>query len=164
MHSALRWSPSACLRVIFIFAHASTEIGNMGASAGPVWVQGVGGPYTADLASNLPPGGTSQAAIYEAKPVVAGRYSQDTAIMSGSISGLRATVRNQIKDVVLFGYTRNFQNGGNIPNFPSSKLKVFCAATDAVRYGTLFILPTHFLYTDEAADEAPEFSSAGWVS
>ncbi|EHK20484.1 carbohydrate esterase family 5 protein [Trichoderma virens Gv29-8] len=179
-------SSSACPRVIFIFARASTETGNMagGASAGPavanaleshygasqVWVQGVGGPYTADLASNFLPGGTSQAAINEARRlfneanqkcpssvIVAGGYSQGTAVMSGSISGLSSTVQNQIKGVVLFGYTQNFQNGGRIPNFPSSKLDVFCAATDAVCYGTLFILPAHFLYTDEAADEAPDF-------
>ncbi|KAK0761957.1 hypothetical protein N5P37_004757 [Trichoderma harzianum] len=179
-------SSFACPRVIFIFARASTEIGNMvgGASAGPavanaleghygasqVWVQGVGDPYTADLASNFLPGGTSQAAINEAKrlfneanqkcpnsAIVAGGYSQGTAVMSGSISGLSSTVQNQIKGVVLFGYTQNFQNGGGIPNFPSSKLDVFCAATDAVCYGTLFILPAHFLYIDEAADEAPDF-------
>ncbi|KAM6476804.1 cutinase-like protein [Trichoderma sp. SZMC 28011] len=177
-------SSYACPRVIFIFARASTEIGNMGASAGPavanaleshygasqVWVQGVGGPYTADLASNFLPGGTSQAAINEAKrlfneanqkcpnsAIVAGGYSQGTAVMSGSISGLSSTVRDQIKGVVLFGYTQNFQNDGGIPNFPSSKLDVFCAATDAVCYGTLFILPAHFLYIDEASDEAPDF-------
>ena len=84
-------------------------------------------------------------------------YSQGTAVMSGSISGLSSTIQNQIKGVVLFGYTQNFQNGGSIPNFPSSKLDVFCAATDAVCYGTLFILPAHFLYNDEAADEAPDF-------
>lgn len=83
--------------------------------------------------------------------------SQGTAVMSGSISGLSSTVRDQIKGVVLFGYTQNFQNDGGIPNFPSSKLDVFCAATDAVCYGTLFILPAHFLYIDEAADEAPDF-------
>ncbi len=52
--------------------------------------------------------------------------------MAGSIAGLSSTVRNQIKGVVLFGYTQNAQNNGGIPNFTSSKLKVYCAATDAV--------------------------------
>lgn len=77
--------------------------------------------------------------------------------MSGSISGLGPTVQNQIKGVVLFGYTQNAQNGGTIPDFSSSKTDIFCSAADAVCYGTLFILPAHFLYTDEAATEAPAF-------
>lgn len=77
--------------------------------------------------------------------------------MSGSISGLGGAVQNQIKGVVLFGYTQNAQNNGGIPNFPSSKLKVYCGATDAVCYGTLFILPAHFGYTDESLGVAPTF-------
>ncbi|KZL82629.1 cutinase [Colletotrichum incanum] len=180
-------SSSACPKVIYIFARASTEPGNMGISAGPavadalesrygatqVWVQGVGGPYSADLASNFLPDGTSRAAINEAKrlftlantkcpnsAVVAGGYSQGTAVMASSISGLSSTIQNQIKGVVLFGYTKNLQNLGRIPNFPSSKTEVYCAATDAVCFGTLFILPAHFLYQTEAAVSAPRFLAA----
>lgn len=135
---------------------------------GDVWVQGVGGPYTAGLAENFLPAGTSQAAIDEAKrlftmantkcpntPIVAGGYSQGTAVMSNAVSELSATIKNQVKGVVLFGYTKNLQNGGGIPNFPSSKTKVYCAATDAVCFGTLFILPAHFLYTTDASISAP---------
>ncbi|KAK1519735.1 cutinase [Colletotrichum costaricense] len=177
-------SSSACPKVIFIFARASTEPGNMGISAGPivgdalksrygssqVWVQGVGGPYSADLASNFLPEGTSTVAINEAKrlftlantkcpnsAVVAGGYSQGTAVMASSISALSSTIQNQIKGVVLFGYTKNLQNLGRIPNFPSSKLSVYCDVADAVCYGTLFILPAHFLYQTDAAVAAPIF-------
>ncbi|KAF6813106.1 cutinase [Colletotrichum sojae] len=186
-------SSSACPKVIYIFARASTEPGNMGISAGPtladalerrygasdVWVQGVGGPYSADLASNFLPEGTSRAAINEAKrlftlantkcpnsAVVAGGYrmlielrrnSQGTAVMASSIGDLSSAIKDQIKGVVLFGYTKNLQNLGRIPNFPSTKTEVYCAATDAVCFGTLFILPAHFLYQTDAAVSAPRF-------
>ncbi|KAK3905157.1 cutinase [Staphylotrichum tortipilum] len=174
-------SASNCPRVIFIFARASTEVGNMGSSAGPnvasglstsypgsLWVQGVGGPYTAGLAENFLPAGTSQSAIDEAKrlftlaatkcpsaAIVAGGYSQGTAVMSNSISQLPANVQEKIKGVVLFGYTKNVQNGGKIPNFSSDKTKVYCNLSDAVCYGTLFIAPAHFLYTADSMVSAP---------
>ncbi|KAL0937015.1 cutinase [Colletotrichum truncatum] len=181
-------SSSNCPKVIYIFARASTEPGNMGISAGPivadalesrygasqVWVQGVGGPYSADLASNfIIPEGTSRVAINEAKrlftlantkcpnsAVVAGGYSQGTAVMASSISELSSTIQNQIKGVVLFGYTKNLQNLGRIPNFSTSKTEVYCALADAVCYGTLFILPAHFLYQADAATSAPRFLAA----
>ncbi|KAE9570143.1 Cutinase 1 [Colletotrichum fructicola] len=180
-------SSSACPKVIYIFARASTEPGNMGISAGPivadaleriygandVWVQGVGGPYLADLASNFLPDGTSSAAINEARrlftlantkcpnaAIVSGGYSQGTAVMAGSISGLSTTIKNQIKGVVLFGYTKNLQNLGRIPNFETSKTEVYCDIADAVCYGTLFILPAHFLYQTDAAVAAPRFLQA----
>ncbi|GKT64104.1 cutinase [Colletotrichum tofieldiae] len=92
-------SSSACPKVIYIFARASTEPGNMGISAGPavadalesrygaaqVWVQGVGGPYSADLASNFLPDGTSRAAINEAKRLftLANTKCPNSAVVAG---------------------------------------------------------------------------------
>ncbi|KAF2847067.1 carbohydrate esterase family 5 protein [Plenodomus tracheiphilus IPT5] len=177
-------SSSACPKAILIFARGSTESGNMGASTGPplasalertygaaqVWVQGVGGPYSADLASNFLPGGSSTAAFNEGvrlfnlanskcpnAAIVAGGYSQGAALIAGSVSRLSATVRNQVKGVVLFGYTQNQQNRGTIPNYPAANLKVYCAFGDLVCDGTLTITPAHLTYSDEAAGDAPRF-------
>jgi cutinase len=135
-----------------------------------LWVQGVGGPYTAGLAENFLPAGTSRAAIDEAKrlftmanqkcpnaAVVAGGYSQGTAVMSNAISELSSTIKNQIKGVVLFGYTKNLQNLGRIPNFDTDKTEIYCNVSDAVCWGTLFIAPAHFLYTTDSTVNAPIF-------
>ena len=135
-----------------------------------VWVQGVGGPYGATLGDNFLPAGTSRAATDEAKrlfnmanqkcpnaAIVAGGYSQGAAVMSTSVSELSSTVQNQIKGVVLFGYTKNLQNGRRIPNFPTDKTEIYCNVSDAVCWGSLFILPAHLLYTSEAAIDAPRW-------
>ncbi|KAF2130033.1 carbohydrate esterase family 5 protein [Dothidotthia symphoricarpi CBS 119687] len=179
-------SSSACPKAIFIFARGSTEAGNMGLLAGPnvasrleatygdsgIWVQGVGGPYTAGIVENALPAGTSAAAITEAQrlftmaatkcpssAIVAGGYSQGSAVMSNAIPALSAAIQNQIKGVVLFGYTKNQQNGGRIPNFPTEKTRVYCDPADLVCYGTLIIGIGHFLYTDDSLIDAPAYLS-----
>jgi cutinase len=135
-----------------------------------MWVQGVGGPYDATLGDNALPAGTSKAAIDEAvkmftmahekcpdAAVVAGGYSQGTAVMSNSLGQLPAEVQDQVKGIVLFGYTKNAQNRGKIPNFPDEKLKVFCNTGDRVCTGSLVITSAHFAYGGVAASEAPAF-------
>ena len=78
-------------------------------------------------------------------------------MIAGSIPTLSATVRNQVKGIVLFGYTRNKQNNGGVPSYPQSNLQVYCAEGDLVCEGTLIVAPAHSTYEDEAADEAPKF-------
>lgn len=84
-------------------------------------------------------------------------YSQGTAVVGNAISELTGSVKDRIVGAALFGYTKNKQNNGVIPNFPKDRTAVYCATFDAVCWGTLFILPDHFFYADEAAGPAASF-------
>jgi cutinase len=85
------------------------------------------------------------------------KFSQGAALAAAAISDLNTTVRDQVVGTVLFGYTKNLQNRGAIPNYPSDKLKVFCAVGDLVCTGTLTITAAHLSYGGEARTEAPQF-------
>lgn len=74
--------------------------------------------------------------------------------MDGSIQALPASIQSKISGVVLFGFTRNLQDGGKIPNYPSAQTKVYCAIGDLVCDGTLDITPAHLTYGVDAADAA----------
>ncbi|KAK4213418.1 family 5 putative carbohydrate esterase [Rhypophila decipiens] len=173
----------ACPPIIFIWARGSTEPGNMGTlgpftadvleatyGAANVWIQGVGGNYKANLLDNILPDGTTSAAITEMKnlfslansrcpgaKVVAGGYSQGAALAAAAIRDTSAAIREQIKAVVLFGYTKNKQNNGGVPNYPQSRVAVYCADGDLVCTGTLIVTPAHTTYADEASGPAPAF-------
>ena len=67
------------------------------------------------------------------------------------------SIKDKIAGVVLFGYTKNKQNNGGIPDFPAAKTLVICANGDLVCKGTLTVTLAHFTYGDEAEDEAPAF-------
>jgi cutinase len=83
--------------------------------------------------------------------------SQGTCVVAGALGEVDDAVKNQVKGAVLFGYTKNLQYGERIPGFPASKTAIYCDPGDAVCFGTLFILPGHVFYFDEASDEAPAF-------
>ncbi|KAK3695877.1 cutinase-domain-containing protein [Podospora appendiculata] len=174
---------STCPPIIFIIARGSTESGNLGTmgpiigpvlksnyGAANVWLQGVGGAYTASLLDNLATDGTSAAAITEMKTlltlantkcpkakIVAAGYSQGAALVAAAIRDTTATIRDQIKGVVLFGYTKNKQNNGQIVNYPSARLKVFCASGDLVCSGSLIITSAHTSYGPDMGGAGPQF-------
>ena len=114
----------------------------MSLGAANVWVQGVGGRYTASLADNALPAGTSSAAIAEMTAlfqlayskcpnakIVAGGYSQGAALTAATISALSSTIRNKIVGVVLFGYTKvrgdhlTCLQGPELTSFPTQNLQ-----------------------------------------
>jgi len=165
-----------CKKVTLIFARASTEPGNMGGSMGPatckglkkaynndVACQGVGksgsNSYTAGLPENALPKGTKDGAIIVAQDmfkmaqqkcpnsiIVAGGYSQGTAVMMNAISTLDEGLKNKVVGVVLFGYTKNGQQKSGIPKYPKEKVEVFCAKSDGVCWGALNVSAGHFSY------------------
>jgi hypothetical protein len=63
-----------------------------------------------------------------------------------AISTLPENVRSKIVGVVLFGYTKNGQTKGTIPNYPTENLKVFCTKGDGVCWGQLNVSGGHFAY------------------
>ncbi|KAJ5389140.1 cutinase, partial [Penicillium cataractarum] len=146
-----------CREVTLIFARGSNEPGNMGIIVGPqlcedlkdnlgpeiVACQGVSGAYTAGFQDNFLPNNTTPEAISSAinefdlarakcpnTQIIAGGYSQGTAVLDGAIKSLPNDIKGQIKGVVLFGYTRNAQDKGQIPGYPGDQTEVYCASGD----------------------------------
>jgi len=138
--------------------------------SGDIWIQGVGSPYYAALTPNLLPKGTNQESINEAKrlfrlahskcpasSIVTAGYSQGSAVVGNALTELDGGVKDQVAGAALFGYTKNLQNGGKIKDYPRERTQIYCEAGDAVCWNTLFVLPAHLFYLDEASDEAPTF-------
>ncbi|PYI11929.1 cutinase-domain-containing protein [Aspergillus sclerotiicarbonarius CBS 121057] len=171
----------SCKEVTFIFARGSTELGNMGSVIGPpvcdqlksklgsdkVACQGVGGGYSAGLMQNALPKNTDDAAIDAAKQmfdmanskcpntkIVAGGYSQGSAVIDNAVQEISSDVRDKTVGVVLFGFTRNVQDHGQIPNYPKDDVKVYCAVGDMVCDDTLVVTAMHLTYGVDAGDAA----------
>ncbi|KAK8869395.1 cutinase 1 [Apiospora arundinis] len=171
-----------CARNVFIFARGSTETGNMGTVCGPqtcsglksnlnndVICQGVGDRdgYAADIPSNFLPKNTNAGAIdgtvkliqqaasqCPGSNILLAGYSQGSAVMDNAIQALDALTKDQVKGVVMYGFTRNAQDKGQVPGYPKDQTKVFCAAGDLVCVNTLDITPAHLTYGINAPEAA----------
>jgi cutinase len=66
--------------------------------------------------------------------------------MNSAVSTLDKTTQGRIAGVVLFGYTKNKQNGGKIQNFPGDRVMTFCDKSDGVCGGGLSVTAGHFVY------------------
>lgn len=121
--------------------------------------QGVGSPYTAGVGTNVLPEGTNSAAYGEAQRlfdlaatkcpdtiIVAGGYSQGAAVMTAAVKRLSSSTKDKIAGVVLYGNTRNLQERGKIPDFPSENVKTYCNVSDGVCGGALLVTAGHLTY------------------
>lgn len=79
--------------------------------------------------------------------------------MHGSISGLSTALKNRISGVVLYGDSRNAQDGGRIPNFDRAKTDIICAFGDLICAGTLTVTAAHLSYQDDVDDGAAFLAS-----
>ncbi|RAH41539.1 putative cutinase [Aspergillus brunneoviolaceus CBS 621.78] len=175
-----------CKDFTLIFVRGSGEVGNMGAVVGPllcvmlkeqispnrVACQGVDGMYTASFPQNFLAPNTDAKSIASAATMlelattkcpktqaVAGGYSQGTAVIDYAVQEVKHEVRNKIKGVVLFGYTRNIQDRGGIPGYPQDRTKVYCAPGDLVCDEILLVTPPHQTYGLYAKDAAEFLAS-----
>lgn len=76
--------------------------------------------------------------------------------MHAAIPKLSDDVKSRIDGVVLFGDTRNKQDGGRIPDFSPDKTKIYCAQGDMVCEGSLIVAGPHFSYMKDV-DDAVKF-------
>lgn len=126
--------------------------------------------YAASIATNISLDRTDAASVAKGveafkqaagcKVIVAGGYSQGAAVMHNVIGlkkSLPEDIKSKIQGVALFGDTRNQQDKGHIPNFPTEKSKVWCNASDGVCGGLLNVNVGHLSYSNTQIREAAQY-------
>lgn len=85
--------------------------------------------------------------------------SQGSAVIDNAIQKLDNNLKSKVKATVLFGFTRNVQDNGRIPDYPKDLTKVFCAEGDLVCHGILYITAAHLTYGADAGEAATFLAS-----
>ncbi|KAI1121874.1 cutinase-domain-containing protein [Nemania abortiva] len=160
-----------CRPVIFVFAKATYEPGNLGGTIGPALSDGLklvfgvgnvatqGVDYYGLIGGNYYPGGAPPWGIYDmqaiitsatscphSKIVVSG-YSQGAAIVHRAIEALPPEIQARIAGVVTFGDTQTLQDGGRIVGFPANRTLIICNDGDIICVGWMVpIYPVHWDY------------------
>ncbi|TGJ76822.1 hypothetical protein E0Z10_g10817 [Xylaria hypoxylon] len=160
-----------CRPIIFVFAKATYEPGNLGSTIGPTLSDGLksvfgvtnvatqGVDYDGLIGGNYYPGGAPPWGIYDmqaiissaaacphSKIVVSG-YSQGAAIVHRAVEGLAADIRARVTGVVTFGDTQTLQDGGQVKGYPTNQTLIICNEGDIICVGTLLPLyPVHWDY------------------
>lgn len=138
---------------------------NLGADQ--VACQGIGTEdgYAAALAPNFQPKNTDDQSINAAlkivnlaatqcpdSTIVMGGYSQGSAVVDNAIQQMPAAQQAKVAGVVMWGYTRAEQDNLQVPGYPVSQTKIFCATGDLVCNDTLTITAAHLSYGVNAAE------------
>ncbi|PYH49761.1 putative cutinase [Aspergillus saccharolyticus JOP 1030-1] len=172
-----------CKDFTLVFARGTWELSNMGAVIGPqlcsmlkeqispnrVACQGVDGMYHALSPPNFLSANTDAKSIAAAATILelattkcpntqvfAAGYSQGTAVIDYAVQEIKPEVRDKIKAVALFGFTRNIRDHGGVPGYPQDKVKIYCAPADPVCEDILILTPQHYTY-GVYADDASKF-------
>ncbi|KAI0023702.1 cutinase-domain-containing protein [Xylariomycetidae sp. FL0641] len=159
-----------CAPIIFVFAKATVEPGNLGATLGPRMSDGLkaafgvrnvvtqGVDYWGFVETNYWPGGAPPWGIYDMQiflsaaaacpnsKIVASGYSQGAALVHRAIEGLDQKVKDKIAGVVTFGDTQTWQDSGRIKGYPLNNTLIICNVGDVICTGTLWAYPVHFDY------------------
>jgi cutinase len=132
-------------------------------------VEGVN--YSAGVGGNMTPQGADGSGIKMASDLyksaaakcpkaalVGGGYSQGAALQHRAIEALPKDIQSRIVAVILYGDTKNKQDGGKIKNFPTEKVKIFCNPNDGVCGGALNVNAGHMAYNN-AVKPGAEFAA-----
>lgn len=78
--------------------------------------------------------------------------------MHNAVKDLPAAIKSKTVGGVLFGDTRNAEDGGQVPNYPRDDVLIICRADDGVCGAGLVVTAGHLAYgSDGSVGKAVDF-------